>query len=144
MSLDDPLKFVIGRYDDGVLCQNNKIGEDPDYGVEKACWILEDDDCEEIDNSNNSEITDYSEWECEDSDSETGTVYREETTVACSEEDMITTVADCEKALYDLSPAGYTWMGQYSHAERIPGCRWDSNHKNFAFNTYKNPKNTTK
>jgi hypothetical protein len=87
---------------------------------------------------------DDKELECEYLDSETGTVYREETTVACSEEDMITTVADCEKALYDLSPAGYTWMGEYSHAERIPGCRWDSNHKNFAFNTYKNPKNTTK
>jgi hypothetical protein len=87
---------------------------------------------------------DDNEWECKYLGSETGTVYMEESTVACSEEDMITTLADCEKALYDLSPAGYTWMGQYSHAERSPGCRYDSRVKNFAFNTYKNPKNTTK
>jgi hypothetical protein len=87
---------------------------------------------------------DDNEWECEYLGSETGTVYMEESTVACSEEDMITTLADCEKAFYDLSPAGYGWMGEYSHAERIPGCRYDSRTKNFAFNTYKNPKNTTK
>jgi hypothetical protein len=78
---------------------------------------------------------DDNEWECEDSDSETGNAYKKDNQVACSEADMINTLEDCIAAFNELKVSGFTWHKEYSHADQTPGCRWDSYHMNFAFNS---------
>jgi hypothetical protein len=64
-----------------------------------------------------------------------GNAYKKDNQVACSEADMIDTLEDCIAAFEELKISGFTWHKEYSHADQTPGCRWDSYHMNFAFNS---------
>jgi hypothetical protein len=71
----------------------------------------------------------------EECDIEAGKAYKKDNQVACSETDMIDTLEDCIAAFEELKVSGFTWHKEYAHAHQTPGCRWDSYHMNFAFNS---------
>jgi hypothetical protein len=52
--------------------------------------------------------------------------YKKAGDVPCSEEDMITTLEDCEAAFNELALEGYYFYGEYDGLEVIPGCYWGS------------------